>query len=32
MAADTLKRWNGQTPQTVLGAGSSPLPFLQINH
>ena len=32
MAADTLKRWNGQTPQTVLGASSSPLPFLQINH
>lgn len=32
MAADTLKRWNGQTPQTVLGGGSSPLPFLQLNH
>jgi len=33
MAADTLKRWNGQTPQTMLGAaGSAPLPFLQLNH
>ena len=30
MAADTLRRWNGQTPQTVFGAGSSPLPFLQL--
>ena len=32
MAADTLKRWNGQTPQTVLGGNASPLPFLQLNH
>ena len=31
MAAETLKRWNGQTPQTVLGGSSSPLPFLQLN-
>ncbi len=31
MAAETLKRWNGQPPQTVLGGGSSPLPFLQLN-
>ena len=31
MAAETLKRWNGQPPQTVLGGTSSPLPFLQLN-
>ena len=31
MAAETLKRWNGQTPQTVLGGTTSPLPFLQLN-
>ncbi len=31
MAAETLKRWNGQAPQTVLGGSSSPLPFLQLN-
>ncbi len=30
MAADTLRRWNGQTPQTVFGPGSSLLPFLQL--
>ncbi len=32
LAADTLMRWNGQTPQTMLGSASSPLPFLQLNH
>ncbi len=31
MAAETLKRWNGQPPQTMLGSTSSPLPFLQLN-
>lgn len=28
MTADTMRRWNGQPPQTVLGA--SPIPFLQL--
>lgn len=29
MTADTMRLWNGQTPQTVLGAGGA-LPFMQI--
>lgn len=29
MAADTMRLWNGQTPQTVLGATGA-MPFLQI--
>lgn len=31
MAADTMKRWNGQTPQTVLGGTGLPVPFLPIH-
>ncbi len=31
MAADTMRRWNGQPPQTVLGGGASPIPFLQLH-
>ena len=31
MAAETMKRWNGQPPQTVLGAPGPPVPFLQIH-
>ena len=31
MAADTMRRWNGQPPQTVLGGTSSPIPFLQLH-
>ncbi len=30
MAADTMKLWNGQPPQTMLGGAGSPVPFLQI--
>ncbi len=30
MAADTMKLWNGQSPQTMLGSTGSPVPFLQI--
>jgi regulator of protease activity HflC (stomatin/prohibitin superfamily) len=30
MAADTMKLWNGQPPQTMLGNSLSPVPFLQI--
>ncbi|MGD0635750.1 MAG: SPFH domain-containing protein [Beijerinckiaceae bacterium] len=31
MAAETMKRWNGQPPQTVLGGTGSPVPFFQIH-
>ena len=31
MAADTMKHWNGQTPQTVLGGTGLPVPFLPIH-
>jgi regulator of protease activity HflC (stomatin/prohibitin superfamily) len=31
MAADTMKRWNGQPPQTVLGGTGSPVPFFQVH-
>ena len=31
MAADTMKRWNGQPPQTVLGGAASPVPFFQVH-
>jgi regulator of protease activity HflC (stomatin/prohibitin superfamily) len=31
MAADTMKRWNGQTPQTVLGGTGLPVPFLPLH-
>ena len=31
MAADTMRRWNGQPPQTVLGGTGSPIPFLQLH-
>ena len=31
MAANTMFRWNGQPPQTVLGGTSSPIPFLQLH-
>ncbi len=31
MTADTMKRWNGQPPQTVLGGTGSPVPFFQIH-
>jgi regulator of protease activity HflC (stomatin/prohibitin superfamily) len=31
MAADTMKRWNGQTPQTVLGGTGMPVPLFQIH-
>ena len=31
MTADTMKLWNGQPPQTILGgAASSPMPFFQV--
>ncbi len=30
MTADTMKRWNGQPPQTVLGGATSPVPFFQV--
>ena len=30
MTADTMKLWNGQPPQTMLGGGGSPMPFFQI--
>jgi len=30
MTADTMKLWNGQPPQTMLGSGGSPMPFFQI--
>ena len=30
MAAETMKLWNGQPPQTILGNAGSPVPFLQI--
>ncbi len=30
MAAETMKLWNGQPPQTMLGGAGSPVPFLQI--
>lgn len=32
MAAETMKQWNGQPPQTVLGGTASPVPFFQLNH
>ncbi len=32
MTADTMKLWNGQPPQTVLGGAGSPVPFFQVNH
>ena len=33
MTADTMKLWNGQPPQTMLGAaGASPMPFFQVGH
>lgn len=32
MTADTMKLWNGQPPQTMLGSGAaSPMPFFQIS-
>lgn len=31
MTADTMKRWNGQPPQTVLGGAGSPVPFFQVH-
>ena len=31
MTADTMKRWNGQPPQTVLGGTGSPVPFFQVH-
>ncbi len=31
MAAETMKRWNGQPPQTVLGGTGSPVPFFQVH-
>jgi regulator of protease activity HflC (stomatin/prohibitin superfamily) len=31
MAAETMKRWNGQPPQTVLGGTNSPVPFFQVH-
>jgi regulator of protease activity HflC (stomatin/prohibitin superfamily) len=31
MTADTMKLWNGQPPQTMLGGGTSPMPFFQMN-
>ncbi len=31
MTADTMKRWNGQPPQTVLGGTASPVPFFQVH-
>ena len=31
MTADTMKRWNGQPPQTVFGGASSPVPFFQVH-
>ncbi len=31
MTADTMKRWNGQPPQTVLGGSGSPVPFFQVH-
>jgi regulator of protease activity HflC (stomatin/prohibitin superfamily) len=30
MTADTMKLWNGQPPQTILGGGNSPMPFFQV--
>ncbi|HWK44245.1 MAG TPA: SPFH domain-containing protein [Stellaceae bacterium] len=30
MAADTMKKWNGQPAQTILGGGTSPVPFFQV--
>jgi len=32
LAAETMKQWNGQPPQTVLGGTTSPVPFFQLNH
>jgi regulator of protease activity HflC (stomatin/prohibitin superfamily) len=31
MAADTMKRWNGQTPQTVFGGTGLPAPLFQVH-
>ncbi len=31
MTADTMKRWNGQPPQTMFGGAASPVPFFQLH-
>jgi regulator of protease activity HflC (stomatin/prohibitin superfamily) len=31
MAADTMKKWNGQPAQTILGGATSPVPFFAVN-
>jgi regulator of protease activity HflC (stomatin/prohibitin superfamily) len=30
MAADTMKKWNGQPAQTILGGSGSPVPFFNL--